>query len=107
MAVGSLAALLAANLALLAAYGGFITTYAPLATTSLGWSIVEVGIAFSFFGLGSILLGPALAHLADRIGRRTIAIARPAGDRCVRPRAGPGAAAGGHLRARRRSPAAG
>ena len=72
-----LAALLVANLALLASYGGFITTYAPLATTRLGWSIVEVGIAFSFFGAGSILLGPALAHLADRIGRRPVAILAP------------------------------
>jgi MFS family permease len=75
--VGALAALLAANLALLASYGGFITTYAPLATGRLGWSIVEVGIAFSFFGAGSILLGPALAHLADRIGRRLVAIVTP------------------------------
>jgi MFS family permease len=75
--VGALAALLVANLALLASYGGFITTYAPLATTELGWSIVEVGIAFSFFGAGSILLGPALAHLADRIGRQPVAIASP------------------------------
>jgi predicted MFS family arabinose efflux permease len=75
--VRPLAILLIANLALLAAYGGFITTYAPLATTRLGWSIVEVGIAFSFFGAGSILLGPALAHLADRVGRRRVAIVAP------------------------------
>ncbi len=75
--VGPLAALLFANLALLASYGGFITTYAPLATTRLGWSILEVGIAFSFFGAGSILLGPALAHLADRVGRRPVATLAP------------------------------
>jgi MFS family permease len=75
--VGALLALLAANLALLASYGGFITTYAPLATTRLGWSVVEVGIAFSFFGVGSIVLGPALAHLADRVGRRPVAILAP------------------------------
>jgi MFS family permease len=75
--IGPLAALLVANLALLAAYGGFITTYAPLATTRLGWSIVEVGIAFSFFGGGSILLGPPLAHLADRFGRRPVATITP------------------------------
>ena len=75
--VGALVVLLVANLALLASYGGFITTYAPLATTRLDWSIVEVGIAFSFFGAGSILLGPALAHVADRIGRRTVAIVSP------------------------------
>jgi len=72
-----LATLLVANMAMLAAYGGFITTYATLATTRLGWSIVEVGIAFSFFGAGSILLGPWLAHLADRLGRRRIATVAP------------------------------
>jgi MFS family permease len=68
-----LALLLLANLALLGSYGAFITTYATLATERLGWSLVDVGIAFSFFGAGSIVLGPWLAHLADRIGRRTIA----------------------------------
>ena len=72
-----LAILLVANLALLASYGGFITTYATLATTRLGWTVVDVGIAFSFFGAGSILLGPWLAHLADRIGRRPIATLAP------------------------------
>jgi MFS family permease len=72
-----LATLLLANLALLASYGGFITTYATLATTRLGWTIVEVGIAFSFFGAGSILLGPWLAHVADRIGRRRVATVAP------------------------------
>jgi MFS family permease len=72
-----LAMLLLANLALLASYGGFITTYAALATTRLGWTLVDVGIAFSFFGAGSILLGPWLAHLADRIGRRAIATVAP------------------------------
>jgi MFS family permease len=72
-----LAALLVANMALLASYGGFITTYAPLATTRLGWSILDVGIAFSFFGAGSILLGPALAHYADRVGRRPVATVAP------------------------------
>jgi MFS family permease len=75
--VGPLVALLIANLALLAAYGGFITTYAPLATTRLGWAVLEVGIAFSFFGAGSILLGPALAHLADRVGRKPVAVLAP------------------------------
>ncbi|MDQ2673452.1 MAG: MFS transporter [Chloroflexota bacterium] len=72
-----LAVLLLANLALLASYGGFITTYATLATTRLDWTLVDVGIAFSFFGAGSILLGPALAHLADRIGRRAVATVAP------------------------------
>lgn len=72
-----LAALLAANMALLASYGGFIVTYATLATTRLGWSLVDVGIAFSFLGAGSILLGPALAHTADRLGRRQVAVGAP------------------------------
>lgn len=72
-----LATLLVANLALLASYGGFITTYATLATTRLAWSVVEVGLAFSFFGVGSITLGPALAHLADRVGRREVAMLAP------------------------------
>lgn len=68
-------ALLLANLAMLAGYGAFITTYAPLATQRLGWTTIEVGIAFSFFGGGSILLGPALSHLADVTSRRGVAIA--------------------------------
>jgi DHA1 family multidrug resistance protein-like MFS transporter len=71
---GALAALLAANLAMMAGYGAFITTYAPLATQELGWSTVDVGLAFSAFGAGSILLGPPLAHLADRTSRRGVAM---------------------------------
>ena len=69
-----IAALLVANLALNAGFGGFITTYAPFATTRLGWSTAQVGIVFSLFGLGSILLGPALGRLADRRGRRMVAV---------------------------------
>jgi predicted MFS family arabinose efflux permease len=72
-----LAVLLLANAALLASYGAFITTYATLATERLAWTVVEVGIAFSFFGAGSILLGPWLAHLADRVGRRRMATLAP------------------------------
>lgn len=75
--VRALGVLLLANIALLASYGAFITTYAPMATTRLGWSIVEVGIAFSFFGGGSIVLGPWLAHIADRVGRRRVAVLAP------------------------------
>jgi MFS family permease len=71
----SVVALLVANLAMLAGYGAFITTYAPLATERLGWTTVDVGLAFSCFGGGSILLGPPLAHLADRTSRRAVAIA--------------------------------
>lgn len=77
LAFARLATLLAANLALLASYGAFITTYGPLATARLGWSIVEVGITFSFFGAGSIALGPVLSHLADRVGRRQVAMLAP------------------------------
>lgn len=77
ISIRPLAMLLLANLALLASYGGFITTYATLATERLGWSIVDVGIAFSFFGAGSILLGPWLAHMADRVGRRRVATLAP------------------------------
>jgi MFS family permease len=67
-------ALLLTNLAMLAGYGGFITTYAPLATERLGWTTVDVGLAFSCFGAGSIVMGPPLAHLADRTSRRVVAI---------------------------------
>jgi MFS transporter, DHA1 family, multidrug resistance protein len=72
---GPALALLAANLLMLAGYGAFITTYAPIATERLGWTTVDVGLAFSFFGAGSILLGPALGHLSDRVGRRGVAMA--------------------------------
>lgn len=64
--------LVLANLALLAGFGSFITTYAPFATSTLGWSIAEVGLLFSAFGLGSIFLGPWLGNLADRHGRRLV-----------------------------------
>ena len=72
---GGIIALLLANLAMLAGYGAFITTYAPLATERLGWTTVDVGLAFSFFGAGSILLGPPISHLADRTSRRAVAVA--------------------------------
>jgi MFS transporter, DHA1 family, multidrug resistance protein len=71
---GGIIALLLANLMVLAGYGAFITTYAPLATERLGWTTIDVGLAFSFFGAGSILLGPPLSHLADRTSRRGVAI---------------------------------
>lgn len=64
--------LLAAQFFVLASYGGFITTYAPYVTQVLGWSTLEVGIVFSFFGAGSIALGPWLSHVADRRGRRVV-----------------------------------
>jgi DHA1 family multidrug resistance protein-like MFS transporter len=68
-----LALLLAANVAIMASYGAFITSYGPMATDVLGWSTLDVGIAFSFFGAGSIVLGPPLGHIADRYGRRLVA----------------------------------
>jgi DHA1 family tetracycline resistance protein-like MFS transporter len=63
-----------ANLALMAAFGAFITTYAIFATETLGWTTVDVGIVFSMFGIGSVVLGPWLARQADRTGRRRMAI---------------------------------
>lgn len=57
-----------------AGFGAFITTYAVFAQQRLGWATTEVGLVFSAFGLGSILLGPVLANLADRRGRRDVAI---------------------------------
>ena len=63
-----------ANLALMAAFGAFITTYAIFATETLGWTTIDVGIVFSMFGLGSVFLGPWLARQADRTGRRRMAI---------------------------------
>jgi MFS family permease len=69
-----LAILLVSNLALMSGFGAFITTYAPFATSNLGWSKAEVGIVFSMFGLGSVVLGPWLARRADQTGRRRMAI---------------------------------
>ncbi len=66
--------LLAGNLLLLIGFGGWITSYAPFVTTRLGWSTFDVGIIFTIFGLGDITLGPWLAHLADRTGRRRMAV---------------------------------
>jgi MFS family permease len=57
-----------------AGFGAFITTYAVFVQERLGWATAEVGLVFSAFGLGSILLGPVLANLADRRGRRNVAI---------------------------------
>jgi DHA1 family multidrug resistance protein-like MFS transporter len=55
-------------------FGAFITTYAVFVQERLGWATAEVGLVFSAFGLGSILLGPLLANLADCRGRRDVAI---------------------------------
>jgi MFS family permease len=67
-------ALLVANFMLLLAFGAWVTTYAPFATTRLGWTTFDVGIIFTIFGIGDITLGPMLGHLADRTGRRRIAV---------------------------------
>jgi DHA1 family multidrug resistance protein-like MFS transporter len=73
-----LAILLVANIGLLAGFGSFITTYAPYTTSALAWTEAEVGITFSLFGLGSIVIGPWLGHQADRRGRRQVAAAATA-----------------------------
>lgn len=69
-----LLALFLAQLALNAGFGAFITTYAIFATTDLGWTTIDVGIVFSMFGIGSVVIGPWLARQADRTGRRRVAI---------------------------------
>jgi MFS family permease len=58
------------NLAFGAAYGGWITTFGPYSTSQLGMSPSGVSLIFAAFGVGSILLGPPLARIADRSGRR-------------------------------------
>jgi DHA1 family multidrug resistance protein-like MFS transporter len=70
----SVLVLFAANLLLLVGFGGWITSYAPFATTRLGWTTFDVGIIFTIFGIGDITLGPWLGHLADRTGRRRMAV---------------------------------
>jgi MFS family permease len=53
-----------------AAYGSWITTFGPYAKDVLGLPQVFVQVFFAPFGLGAIVLGPILARLADRTGRR-------------------------------------
>ena len=75
VAVGRvLVVLFVVQLAFQAAFGAFITTYGPFADARLGWSTAEIGLVFSLFGLGSVLLGPPLARRADRHGRRVFGI---------------------------------
>jgi MFS family permease len=66
--------LLTANLLLLVGFGSWITSYAPFATQKAGWTTFDVGIIFTIFGVGDITLGPWLGHLADRTGRRRMAV---------------------------------
>ena len=51
-----------------AAFGAFITTYAPFASDRLGWSTAEIGIVYALFALGTVLVGPWFGRLADRRG---------------------------------------
>jgi MFS family permease len=53
-----------------ASYGGWITTFAPYSIEVLGLTPSHVALFFGAFGLGSIVLGPYLARIADRSGRR-------------------------------------
>lgn len=68
----SVAVLLIANTLLTATFGGFITTFAPYATAAFDWSIAEVGVVFSVYAAGSIVLAAPLGALADRRGRRLV-----------------------------------
>ena len=72
--VSTLAILLLAQIALMSAFGSFITTYGPFAEQRLGWSTAEVGFVFALFGLGAIAFGPWLGRQADRHGRRNVAV---------------------------------
>lgn len=62
------------QLAFQAAFGAFITTYAPFAAERLAWSTAEIGFVYALFALGTILVGPWLGRFADRRGRRDVAI---------------------------------
>jgi MFS family permease len=66
--------LVIAQTALNAAFGAFITTYAPFAQERLAWQTTEIGAVFALFGLGAITLGPWLGKQADLRGRRNVAI---------------------------------
>ena len=68
----SVVVLLVANTLLFAAFGGFITTFAPYATQAFAWSTAEIGVVFSVFALGSVALAGPLGALADRRGRRLV-----------------------------------
>jgi MFS family permease len=66
--------LFVSNLLLSTSFGAWITSYAPFATERLGWTTMEVGLLFTVFAIGDITLGPWLGRLADRTGRKRIAI---------------------------------
>jgi MFS family permease len=67
--------LLLSNFLISTGFGGWITSYAPFATSRLGWTTFEVGILFTIFAIGDITLGPWIGRLADRTGRKRIAVA--------------------------------
>jgi predicted MFS family arabinose efflux permease len=60
------------NLGFSAAYGAWITSFGPLATTRLGLTAGFVPWIFGAFGIGSIAIGPVLARWADLRDRRTM-----------------------------------
>jgi len=66
--------LLLANTLLATGFGGFMTTYAPFATQIRGWSTFEVGLLFTAAGAGAVAFGAGLGLLADKTGRRRLAI---------------------------------
>lgn len=68
--VGPLARLALWSVGFNAAYGGWITTFAPYSTSVLGLAPSYVALFFVPFGAGAIVLGPFLARVADRTGRR-------------------------------------
>lgn len=73
----SVVVLLVSNTLLGAGFGGFITTYAPFATQVRSWTLLEVGFLFTAAGAGSVVFGVVLGQLADRIGRRRVAVLAP------------------------------
>ena len=58
------------SLAFNAAYGSWITTFGPYSKDVLGLPQSFVQLFFAPFGLGAIVMGPTLARMADRAGRR-------------------------------------
>ena len=71
----SLLILFTSNFLISTGFGGWITSYAPYATERLGWTTFEVGILFTIFAIGDITLGPWIGRLADRTGRKRVAVA--------------------------------
>ncbi|MEZ0239452.1 MAG: MFS transporter, partial [Chloroflexota bacterium] len=68
--INPLVAIFLWNLSFNAAYGGWITTFAPYATQQLAIPASQVALIFAFFGIGAIVVGPYLSRVADRSGRR-------------------------------------